>query len=199
MFTFNAQVDPKFRDLPLGPSRLKVGGYGCFIASLATIFQKPLQELLNVPGGVDANGNTNSSVIAAYCQGEALPPTTLPQKGWCIGVTDHFAPQFPTHFVCVNMDTKQQIDPLDFPAKPEPLTYKIKQFRPFKGIKLPNVINPQPVGPFPDVSPDRWSAQYIEAAKFHGWIGGYPDGTFKPEQPMTREEVVALVVRANKV
>lgn len=196
MLTFNSQRDPAVSSLLLGPSKLTVGGYGCFIASLATFFQKSLPELLKVSGAIDANGNTNSSVIAAYCQGKALPPTAVAPKGWCIGVTDKFAPQFPTHFLCVNVDTQMQIDPLDLQAKPEPLTYKIIQYRPFTNGKLPNVIDPQPVGPFPDVAADRWSAKDIAAAKSLGFISGYPDGSFKPAQPMTREEVVSLVMRA---
>lgn len=199
MFIFNSQIDPTIRDLYLGSSKLKMGGYGCFMASLATLFQKPVPELLKVSGGVDASGNTISSVIASYCQGVALPATTVAPKGWCIGVTNHFAPQFPTHFVCVNVDTKQQIDPLDLQPKPEPLTYKIIQYRPFKGGKLTDVMDVPPVGPFPDVAADRWSAIAIISAKRMGFIKGYPDGTFKPEQPMTREEVVSLVMKARQV
>lgn len=199
MFTFNSQVDPDVRDEPLGKSKLKVGGYGCFIASLATLYQRPLKDLLKVVGGIDANGNTNSAVIAKECQGEALQSTATPPKGWCIAVTDRYAPQNPTHFFCVNMDTKQQIDPLDFPAKPEPLTYNIVRFRPFTNVKLPSVIQEQITGPFPDVSPDRWSAADITEAKRLGFVKGYPDGTFKPTQPMSREEVVSLVMKVAKV
>ena len=48
---------------------------------------------------------------------------------------------------------------------------------------------------FKDVSPERWSAKDIERVVSSGLITGYPDGTFKPEQPVTREEVAAIISR----
>lgn len=196
---YYSQHDPAYDRQLLGHSKLTVHGYGCFIVSLANFFQKSPETLLKISGGIDANGNTVSAVIAKACDGEALPMTTIAPKGWCIGVTNKYAPQFPTHFLCVNMDTKQQIDPLDFPAKPEPLTYNIIQFRPFHGGALPPFLETQPTGPFPDVELSRWSAKDIAEAKRLGWISGYLDGTFKPAQPMTREEVVALLMKATRI
>jgi hypothetical protein len=50
--------------------------------------------------------------------------------------------------------------------------------------------------PFSDLSPENWAYDYILSSYAKGWIGGYPDGTFKPENPITRAEVVVIV---NKV
>lgn len=35
--------------------------------------------------------------------------------------------------------------------------------------------------------------QYILSAAAKGWVNGYTDGTFKPDQPITRAEFVTLV------
>ena len=48
---------------------------------------------------------------------------------------------------------------------------------------------------FKDVSPERWSAKDIERVANAGLIAGYPDATFRPEQPITREEVATIISR----
>lgn len=41
----------------------------------------------------------------------------------------------------------------------------------------------------------HWAEQYILKATKAGWIAGYPDGTFKPENPITRAEVMTIINR----
>lgn len=41
----------------------------------------------------------------------------------------------------------------------------------------------------------HWAKVYIAIAADKGWVGGYPDGTFKPDQKISRAETVALVNR----
>jgi hypothetical protein len=48
---------------------------------------------------------------------------------------------------------------------------------------------------FKDVSTSFWGVGSINAVKEAGIIGGYPDGTFKPNQEMTREEIAALIAK----
>ena len=45
---------------------------------------------------------------------------------------------------------------------------------------------------FPDVE-GHWAIDYINSAYAKGWVGGYPEGTFKPQQNITRAEVVKVV------
>ena len=45
---------------------------------------------------------------------------------------------------------------------------------------------------FEDVS-GHWAEKYIGAVTSKGWISGYPDGTFKPEKDISREEVATMV------
>ena len=47
---------------------------------------------------------------------------------------------------------------------------------------------------FSDIA-GHWAADYINAAAENGWIFGYPDGTFRPDQPIARAEVAAMVNR----
>ncbi len=47
---------------------------------------------------------------------------------------------------------------------------------------------------FPDVARDFWAAKAIRQAQTKGFISGFPDGSFRPNAPMTRvQAIVALV------
>lgn len=48
---------------------------------------------------------------------------------------------------------------------------------------------------FTDVSRDYWAYGCIATATKAGWIAGYADGTFKPEQPITRAEAMTIINR----
>lgn len=49
--------------------------------------------------------------------------------------------------------------------------------------------------PFSDVPADAWYQEYVVDASELGWIGGYPDGTFRPDQTINRAEVTTIVNR----
>lgn len=46
---------------------------------------------------------------------------------------------------------------------------------------------------FEDVPAGHWAYSYINAAANVGWVKGYPDGSFRPDEPISRAEVVTLV------
>ena len=48
---------------------------------------------------------------------------------------------------------------------------------------------------FTDVPDDYWAAEAIAKAATLGWIAGYDDGTFKPENTLTRAEACAIMNR----
>jgi len=52
--------------------------------------------------------------------------------------------------------------------------------------------------PFPDIS-SHWAKANIEAAVQAKYVGGYPDGTFKPDANVSRAEFLAIVTRASKL
>ena len=49
--------------------------------------------------------------------------------------------------------------------------------------------------PFSDVCVTDWYATYVLSGKEYGLIKGYPDKTFRPNQPVSRAEWLAMVVR----
>lgn len=49
--------------------------------------------------------------------------------------------------------------------------------------------------PFQDVPKTHWAYSLVKQAKEQKIISGYPDGTFKPDQPITRAEALALVMK----
>lgn len=49
-----------------------------------------------------------------------------------------------------------------------------------------------PMG-FSDTDESAWYAPYIKKAKEEGWVQGYPDGTFKPGQPINKVEALKML------
>ena len=49
---------------------------------------------------------------------------------------------------------------------------------------------------FKDVAANAWYAGAVEAAAAKGLVSGYPDGTFKPDANITRQELAAMVAKA---
>lgn len=56
----------------------------------------------------------------------------------------------------------------------------------------PNVID---TDIFPDVSRNDWFYEQVVSAVQYGWINGYADGTFRPNETIIRAEVAAVVNR----
>ena len=56
-------------------------------------------------------------------------------------------------------------------------------------------LNASMKNPFSDVSSNHWAYNYILSAVEEGWIVGYPDGTFKSNNTITRSEVVTMLNR----
>lgn len=49
--------------------------------------------------------------------------------------------------------------------------------------------------PFLDMKPDHWALPVIKQMKAEGWIDGYGDGTFRPDQETTRAEIAHMLMR----
>ncbi|MCK5460465.1 Ig-like domain-containing protein [Candidatus Gracilibacteria bacterium] len=50
------------------------------------------------------------------------------------------------------------------------------------------------VKPFPDVSLQKWYTPFISTAKKYGIINGYPNGFFKPNNPISRVEALKVII-----
>lgn len=53
-----------------------------------------------------------------------------------------------------------------------------------------------PVVAYPDVSANHWAAKEIQILTEEGVIVGYPDGTFKPDENVTRAEFASMAIKA---
>ena len=51
-------------------------------------------------------------------------------------------------------------------------------------------------GAFQDVPMDHWAYQSVQTLAETGLVEGYPDGTFRGQQPLTRYEFAMIVARA---
>ncbi len=67
---------------------------------------------------------------------------------------------------------------------------------------VPSAI-PSPATPSPastvnlsDVSSDYWARPFIQALADNNVISGFPDGSFRPNQAVTRAEFAALIQKA---
>jgi hypothetical protein len=49
--------------------------------------------------------------------------------------------------------------------------------------------------PFADIYTGYWAYDYIASAYLNDWISGYPDGTYKPNNRISRAEVVTVINR----
>ncbi|OCR02653.1 S-layer protein [Oscillatoriales cyanobacterium USR001] len=69
-----------------------------------------------------------------------------------------------------------------------------------KGIQGANIVIPSQTStrPYSDVETSRWSAAKIQFARDKNIVSGYKDGTFRPTQPVTRAELMAVLRRASE-
>ncbi len=56
-------------------------------------------------------------------------------------------------------------------------------------------VTPPGGGAFPDIA-GHWAQAYIQALASRGVISGFPDGTFKPNDPVTRAQFAAIINKA---
>jgi hypothetical protein len=59
----------------------------------------------------------------------------------------------------------------------------------------PVTRHPSAAGEFSDVHPEDWFSGAVQTAAAAGWIDGYADGTFRPGDPLTREQAAAMILR----
>lgn len=62
-----------------------------------------------------------------------------------------------------------------------------------EGAKLPDVSAKPTVATFPDVPTNHWAAAKIKWAQDSGIVKGNPDGSFKPNDPVTRAQLMSIL------
>ena len=63
-------------------------------------------------------------------------------------------------------------------------------------LEFSNYYPAPAVATFPDVAPGFWAFQQIEALAAAGITTGFPDGTYRPFDPVTRAQMAAFLARA---
>ena len=58
-----------------------------------------------------------------------------------------------------------------------------------------NLLSRNNTTSFTDIKPGYWGAEYISCATREGWIVGYADGSFRPDESIGRAEMVSLMNR----
>lgn len=65
--------------------------------------------------------------------------------------------------------------------------------------RVTDLLNPTAgqSGTFSDVPADHWAFEPVEWAAQAGIASGFPDGTFRPDEPVTRAQVMSFLYRLN--
>ncbi|TYR76011.1 hydrolase [Rossellomorea vietnamensis] len=83
--------------------------------------------------------------------------------------------------------------------------YDISQFKPEQNVSRAEVakmmsdtfnLTPSTANRFSDVSNNHWAMKYINAVADQGFFVGYGNGTFKPDEPISRGEIATLFTKA---
>lgn len=64
---------------------------------------------------------------------------------------------------------------------------------------FPDIITHQLAYKFFDLPDTHWAYQYIQKAANAGWLKGFDDGTFRPDENITYEQAVTVICRAADV
>lgn len=76
-------------------------------------------------------------------------------------------------------------------TRAEAVAMIVKAYKPITG----NVVTKS----FSDVSGSHWANDSIRKAVQQGWVNGFPDGTFKPDRPITRAEMAVMIGHAEGI
>ena len=75
--------------------------------------------------------------------------------------------------------------------------FMIKQFAAiFAATAVLGVTTAFAANPFSDVTPDSWAYQAVSQLAASGIVNGYPDGTFKGQNDITRYEMAQMIAKA---
>lgn len=73
------------------------------------------------------------------------------------------------------------------------------QFAALVAASFPDIPATRPISRFQDVPASFWAAQAIRKAQTQGFITGFPDGSFRPNAPLTRVQAIVALVNGLKV
>ncbi len=92
----------------------------------------------------------------------------------------------------INGTGENRFEPKRAITRAEAVAMVVKAYKP-----LP--VNTVQTKRFRDVPNGHWVSDAVARAVHQGWIKGFPDGTFRPEQPITRAEMAFILGNAEGV
>ncbi|WP_239004736.1 amidase family protein [Paenibacillus tepidiphilus] len=152
------------------------------------------------------SNSDNSGPVTPPAQGNPSPAVPSPDNGAVTPAPEPAAPQDTVSFAdTINHWAKASIDALI--AKGLLTGYTDGTFRPDSGLTRAEAIKvittylglEGRVSSFTDVAATHWANAYIGAAAGSGLMNGYGDGTFRPDEKISRGELAALIARAFKL
>lgn len=119
----------------------------------------------------------------------------------CAGAVTPIVVSAPASAQDTNPATTPTDDPATTPATPAPADPNVTPATPVPADPNVTPATPAPTAPgaaanFPDVADDYWARPFIQALAERNVITGFPDGTFKPEEPVDRAEFAAMIQKA---
>lgn len=112
---------------------------------------------------------------------EAVSSTSVPIPGTTATLVDVLASQ------ATSAPTVAQADSAPAPSP---------SFEPAPATPDPAQAPTTPTASFSDVDPNYWAQPFIQGLTTGGIIAGFPDGTFRPDQPVNRAQFAAMLQKA---
>ncbi len=190
-----------------------VGGYDF---SASTPNAGTFVQMYDIPGGPTATPTntgtpTNTAVPTATATNTTVPTATATNTGVPTATATVTNTPVPTRTPCSN--SFSDVAPGDYFYQSAMYLscnnviggYADGTFRPYNGMSRGQAAKVVVLafglaihdGPaFSDVQPGSTFYAYVETAAYHGIIGGYSDGTYRPNEGVTRGQMTKIVVNA---
>ncbi len=108
---------------------------------------------------------------------------------------DHWAIAYINRLYNAGITTGCSASPLNY-CPDDPVTRAQMAVFLMKSLHYPNPYTPPDVPPTFSDTAGHWAEDWIEALKAAGITSGYPDGTYRPDNGVTRAEMAAFLLRA---
>ena len=152
-------------------------------------------DTLFSPSVPSASVSPSSSVLPVPTPPVSPSPyqEAVPQTSDVEPTTTPYVPEYTPPLPELPFVAPRSALPIPVPLIP-PSSTNLEGDRPLKsGDKLPTI--PPPIA-FVDVSSDFWGRSFIDTLSSRGIITGFPDHTFRPNQPVSRAEFAAILQKA---
>ncbi|MBD1850950.1 S-layer homology domain-containing protein [Leptolyngbya sp. FACHB-711] len=152
-------------------------GNESFLANQPGLFPIPGLTGEQSPSSTPENDSGNLLIVPPTAEGESISPPVLQPAPSASPLPETIDPQTPGAIIPVPLPQ----DEAD--RSPETVDRSAQTAPPVSPV----------AASFPDVPSGYWAAPFITALAQRGDISGFEDGTFRPDQPVTRAEFATLI------